>query len=47
VFVASFYFKDPDGILLEYCAWLPAWDKVARDHEPATAADRVGPAAVS
>jgi hypothetical protein len=25
VFAASFYFKDPDGIVLEYCAWLSAW----------------------
>jgi catechol 2,3-dioxygenase-like lactoylglutathione lyase family enzyme len=40
VFAASYYFKDPDGIVLEYCAWLPAWDQVSREHEPMTAADR-------
>jgi len=47
VFAASFYFKDPDGIVLEYCAWLSAWDKVVRDHEPMTIADRVQAAPVS
>lgn len=33
-FAASFYFKDPDGMIIEFCAWLPAWDKVVREHEP-------------
>ena len=34
-FGASMYFKDPDGIMLEFCAWLPAYDRLGRDHEPA------------
>ena len=35
-YAASMYFKDPDGIVLEFCAWLPAWDRVSREHEPWT-----------
>ena len=46
-FAASFYFRDPDGMILEYCAWLPAWDKVVREHEPMTIDGRVQPASVS
>ncbi|MBX6767485.1 MAG: VOC family protein, partial [Actinomadura rubrobrunea] len=41
VFVRSIYFKDPDGILVEFAAWtreLNYPDDVR--HEPRTAADR-------
>jgi catechol 2,3-dioxygenase-like lactoylglutathione lyase family enzyme len=34
-FAYSMYFTDPDGILLEFCAWvLPAFDKITRQHQP-------------
>ncbi|WP_425837658.1 VOC family protein [Streptomyces fractus] len=45
VFVRSFYFQDPDGILLEFACWrreMGAPGDVA--HTPRTAADRVSPA---
>ena len=35
-YAASVYFKDPDGIVLEFCAWMPAWSRVVREHEPST-----------
>jgi catechol 2,3-dioxygenase-like lactoylglutathione lyase family enzyme len=35
-FAASFYLTDPDGLIIEFCAWLPAWDRVGRDHDPTT-----------
>jgi len=28
-YAASFYFSDPDGLIIEFCAWLPAWERVA------------------
>jgi catechol 2,3-dioxygenase-like lactoylglutathione lyase family enzyme len=30
----SVYFDDPDGIHLEFNAWLPEWDSWPNDHEP-------------
>ncbi|MEU4836054.1 VOC family protein [Streptosporangium sp. NPDC023615] len=41
VFVRSIYFKDPDGILVEFAAWTrkPASPEDVR-HEPRTAAER-------
>jgi catechol 2,3-dioxygenase-like lactoylglutathione lyase family enzyme len=30
----SVYFDDPDGLRLEFNAWLPEWDKWPNDHEP-------------
>jgi catechol 2,3-dioxygenase-like lactoylglutathione lyase family enzyme len=33
-FAYTMYFTDPDGIVLEFCAWLPAYDRVRREHEP-------------
>lgn len=41
VFVRSFYFKDPDGVLLEFAAWTRELDRPEDvRHEPKTAADR-------
>ncbi|TDD39949.1 VOC family protein [Actinomadura sp. KC06] len=41
VFVRSIYFKDPDGILLEFAAWTRVPDRPEDvRHEPKTAADR-------
>ncbi|MFC4587786.1 VOC family protein [Sphaerisporangium corydalis] len=41
VFVRSIYFKDPDGILLEFAAWTrDLADTSPVRHEPRTAADR-------
>ena len=31
---ASFYFNDPDGNQLEFCAWGPAWDRIRNEHRP-------------
>jgi catechol 2,3-dioxygenase-like lactoylglutathione lyase family enzyme len=45
-FAASFYMKDPDEIQVELCAWLPAWDRVVKEHAPKTAADRPQPVGV-
>jgi len=33
-YAASFYFADPDGLIVEFCAWLPAWERVVNEHEP-------------
>jgi catechol 2,3-dioxygenase-like lactoylglutathione lyase family enzyme len=33
-YAASFYLADPDGLIIEFCAWLPAWDQVVKEHEP-------------
>ena len=33
-FAASFYVADPDGMIIEFCAWLPAWDRVFKEHDP-------------
>ncbi len=41
-FAQSVYFKDPDGISLEFCAWGPAFDTVGVDHEPMRASDTAG-----
>jgi catechol 2,3-dioxygenase-like lactoylglutathione lyase family enzyme len=43
-YAASFYMKDPDGIVVEFCAWLPAWDQVVNAHQAWTGRQ---PAAVS
>jgi catechol 2,3-dioxygenase-like lactoylglutathione lyase family enzyme len=34
-FALSVYFHDPDDNVIEFCAWLPAYDRLGRDHEPA------------
>lgn len=39
-FIRSFYFQDPDGILLEFACWLRAMDPDDVKHKPARAADR-------
>ncbi|HEY3977818.1 MAG TPA: VOC family protein [Streptosporangiaceae bacterium] len=43
VFVRSFYFQDPDGILLEFACWMRAFTEADVSHEPKTAADRTAP----
>lgn len=43
VFVRSFYFQDPDGILLEFACWTRTFDESDVSHEPKTAADRTAP----
>ncbi|GGS64509.1 VOC family protein [Nonomuraea spiralis] len=41
VFVRSIYFKDPDGVLVEFAAWTrPVGQPGDVRHEPKTAADR-------
>ncbi|WP_019633380.1 VOC family protein [Actinomadura atramentaria] len=47
VFVRSIYFKDPDGVLVEFAAWRRRPGGLPGDvrHEPKTAADRTGPPA--
>ncbi|ROO88248.1 catechol 2,3-dioxygenase-like lactoylglutathione lyase family enzyme [Actinocorallia herbida] len=41
VFVRSLYFKDPDGILVEFAGWTRELDRPSDvRHEPKTAADR-------
>jgi catechol 2,3-dioxygenase-like lactoylglutathione lyase family enzyme len=40
-FVRSFYFQDPDGILLEFACWTREFTDADVAHEPRTAADRV------
>jgi hypothetical protein len=35
-FALSAYFHDPDNNVMEFCAWLPAYDQLGRDHEPAS-----------
>ena len=43
VFVRSFYFQDPDGILLEFASWRRVMGQPGDvRHEPKTAADRTG-----
>lgn len=39
-FIRSFYFQDPDGILLEFACWLRAMGPDDVKHKPARAADR-------
>jgi hypothetical protein len=38
-FIRSFYFMDPDGILLEFATWLRAMRPDDVQHAPARAAD--------
>ena len=39
VFVRSLYFKDPNGVLLEFACWTTTFDETDVRHAPATAAD--------
>jgi catechol 2,3-dioxygenase-like lactoylglutathione lyase family enzyme len=32
--MSSVYFHDPDGLMLEFNAWLPAWESWPKDHAP-------------
>ena len=42
VFVRSFYFQDPDGVLLEFACWRRVLGQPSDiRHEPRTAADRL------
>ncbi len=41
-FALSVYFHDPDDNVMEFCAWLPAYDQIRRDHEPAGKSKMVG-----
>jgi hypothetical protein len=42
VFVRSFYFQDPDGILLEFACWRRVMGQPGDvRHEPKTSADRI------
>jgi catechol 2,3-dioxygenase-like lactoylglutathione lyase family enzyme len=41
VFARSLYFKDPNGIVLEFCAWMTAFGPADVVHTPKTAADLV------
>jgi catechol 2,3-dioxygenase-like lactoylglutathione lyase family enzyme len=40
VFVRSFYFQDPDGILLEFACWMRTFTGADVAHQPKTSADR-------
>lgn len=40
VYVRSFYFQDPDGILLEFACWMRDFTDDDVSHAPKTAADR-------
>ena len=40
VYVRSFYFQDPDGILLEFACWTRDFTDADVSHTPKTAADR-------
>jgi catechol 2,3-dioxygenase-like lactoylglutathione lyase family enzyme len=33
-YALSVYFRDPDGFMLEFAAWLPAWDRLGVTHVP-------------
>lgn len=33
-FAESVYFQDPDGIVLEFCSWKPAFDRLRPDQAP-------------
>jgi len=41
-FALSIYFHDPDDNVMEFCAWLPAYDQLGRDHKPAGKGTAVG-----
>lgn len=43
VYVRSFYFQDPDGILLEFACWLREFGADDVAHAPRTAAERTTP----
>lgn len=47
VYVRSFYFQDPDGILLEFACWTRAFTPDDVRHEPRTAAERTATTTVS
>jgi hypothetical protein len=40
VFVRSFYFQDPDGILLEFACWTRTFTSADVAHQPKRSADR-------
>lgn len=40
VYVRSFYFQDPDGVLLEFACWMREFTPDDVSHTPRTAADR-------
>ena len=42
VFVRSFYFQDPDGILLEFACWTRTFASADVSHRPKTSAERGG-----
>jgi catechol 2,3-dioxygenase-like lactoylglutathione lyase family enzyme len=44
VFVRSLYFKDPNGILLEFAAWTTTFDESDIAHRGKTVADAIRPA---
>jgi catechol 2,3-dioxygenase-like lactoylglutathione lyase family enzyme len=46
VFVRSFYFRDPDGVMLEFACWTTAFTEADVAHAPRTAADRTVPAGI-
>ena len=43
VFVRSMYFKDPNGVLLEFAAWTATFGPADVSHPAKTAADRQTP----
>ena len=47
VYVRSFYFHDPDGILLEFACWMREFGPEDVTHTPRTEADRRRPVAVT
>ncbi|KJF19637.1 MULTISPECIES: VOC family protein [Rhodococcus] len=47
VYVRSFYFQDPDGILLEFACWMRAFGPHDVSHTPRTGADRRKPVSVN
>ncbi|MFJ1455378.1 VOC family protein [Nocardia sp. N2S4-5] len=47
VYCRSFYFRDPDGVLLEFACWTRELTEDEVVHEPKTAADRTPVAATS
>jgi catechol 2,3-dioxygenase-like lactoylglutathione lyase family enzyme len=40
VFIRSFYFQDPDGILLEFATWTKVFSEADAQHKPARWEDR-------
>ncbi|MBV9091854.1 MAG: VOC family protein [Mycobacteriaceae bacterium] len=46
VYVRSFYFQDPDGIVLEFACWTKQFEESDTKTAPRTAADRRPPVAV-